>query len=64
MRFVHFWYLQGAGMLYVHINSNGDTDMNTFIHIIKNTPIATILGGFLIGIAFVAIWTAAWVVLP
>jgi hypothetical protein len=44
--------------------NQGDTDMNTFLHIIKNTPIATILGGFLIGIAFVAIWTAAWVVLP
>lgn len=23
MSFVHFCYLQGAGMLYVHINSNG-----------------------------------------
>lgn len=38
--------------------------MTTFLHIIKNTPIATILGGFLIGIAFVAIWSAAWVAMP
>lgn len=38
--------------------------MITFRHIIKNTPIATILGGFLIGIVFVAIWSAAWVAMP
>ena len=27
MRYVHFCYLHRARMLYVHINSNGDTDM-------------------------------------